>query len=435
MLMSDYLEAEWRPALGCTEPAAVAWAAASAASQAKGPVLSVRLVCDPRIYKNCYAVGLPHSDGRTGILWALAIGACLQRQDLALSSFEATTAEVLAQAESLLATSSVQVEVDAARTQLYIEVTVVREGGPGRARIEREHTNLSLVRLPEVSACKVGEGDLSSRPSITSIREYLAGLGIPETLALARSLSDHDRRLLREGALLNLEIAQFGRSLLPQNTLRVEARGLEGRVATYVKAGVTARMSGVSHKVMTLAGSGNKGITVSLPIWLWGRGTNCSEERIEEALALGCLITSATTHHLGTLSAACGSAIAAGAGITAGLVLLQGGSTREIGLAVSNVVGTLAGMICDGAKVGCAMKTVTGVEAAFNAADYAMIGEGIPASNGITGRDTETSLVYLGLVVTKGMASVDAEILRIMQGKLLESSSGALVPGLPSQNK
>jgi len=170
---------------------------------------------------------------------------------------------------------------------------------------------------------------------------------------------------------------------------------------------------------MTLAGSGNMGITVSLPIWLWGKEDGYPEDQIDEALALACLITSATTHHLGTLSAACGSAIAAGAGIAAGLVLLEGGGAQEVGLAVSSVVGTLAGMLCDGAKVGCAMKTVIGVEAAFRAASYAMSGEGIPATNGIVGKDSETSLLYLGLVVTKGMANVDAEILEIMQKKLI----------------
>ena len=100
--------------------------------------------------------------------------------------------------------------------------------------------------------------------------------------------------------------------------------------------------------------------------------------------------------------------------------MLEGGGAHEAGLAMSNVVGTLAGMICDGAKVGCAMKTVTGVEAAFRAAEYAMSGQGIPATNGIVGRDGETSLIYLGLVVSRGMANVDAEILDIMQRKLNE---------------
>jgi L-cysteine desulfidase len=190
-------------------------------------------------------------------------------------------------------------------------------------------------------------------------------------------------------------------------------------------------MSGVTRTVTTLAGSGNKGITVSIPVWLWGRELGLPDDRIDEALAMACLITSATTHHLGSLSAACGSAIAAGAGISAGLVMLDGGGAHETSLAVSNVVGTLAGMICDGAKVGCAMKTVTGVGAAFRAAEYAMSGEGLPVTNGIVGKGGETSLIYLGLVVSRGMANVDAEILDIMQKKL-DETAGAGTKKVPS---
>lgn len=418
MLFSDYLAAEWKPALGCTEPAAVAWATALAAGVSAGPVKEVRLLCDPRIYKNCYAVGLPNSEGKTGILWALALGACLEDSSRGLRSFEAVTAETLDQAKDLLERKAVVVEVDAKLTGLTIDVRVVREGGEGRALVERDHSNLTgLERNGESIMQPSVEGRV---PDPAASRAWIAGMTIQETLEFARSLSAADRITLREGVYLNTDVAREGMDLVPQKVIHAQFRDGQGRAEMYVNAGVTARMSGVTRTVMTLAGSGNKGITVSIPIWLYGRESGCSEDRIDEALAFACLMTSATTHHLGTLSAACGSAIAAGAGIAAGLVLLEGGGAHEASLAVSNVVGTLAGMICDGAKVGCAMKTVTGVEAAFRAAKYAMSGQGIPATNGIVGRDGETSLIYLGLVVSKGMANVDAEILDIMQKKLKE---------------
>jgi len=419
MLMSDYLAAEWRPALGCTEPASVAWAAALAASAAEGPIQGVRLICDPRIYKNCYAVGLPNSEGKTGILWALGIGASLDDSTQGLRSFEATTPETLKRARRLIEGQVLYVEVDAQQTELFIDVEVVREKGCGRARIQRDHSNLTRLEFNDQVRSLGNQPREAAVLQPGLIRARLAEMGIPDTLALARSLTPEDRRMLREGALLNQEIARMGLNLLPEKVLHGHGAEAHGAALLHVQAGVAARMSGVSQTVMTLAGSGNKGITVSLPIWLWGKEDGYPEDQIDEALALACLITSATTHHLGTLSAACGSAIAAGAGIAAGLVLLEGGGAQEVGLAVSSVVGTLAGMLCDGAKVGCAMKTVIGVEAAFRAASYAMSGEGIPATNGIVGKDSETSLLYLGLVVTKGMANVDAEILEIMQKKLI----------------
>jgi L-cysteine desulfidase len=419
MLFSDYLGAEWRPALGCTEPAAVAWATALASNACVGPVKQVRLICDPRIYKNCYAVGLPNSGGKIGLLWALAIGANLEDGSRGLRSFESTTPETLDLAQCLLDQRAVEVEVDVRRTELFIDVTVVCEGGVGRAVVEREHTNLTCLeqngqRFPI-------QESLRALSHVASIRASLAGMRIEEMMAFARSLTLEDRAILREGIAFNTDVARKGMCLVPEKFIHSQMRDGQGRAEMYVCAGVTARMSGVSQTVMTLAGSGNKGITVSIPIWLWGTESGHTEERIDEALAFACLITSATTHHLGTLSAACGSAIAAGAGIAAGLVMLDGGDAYQAGLAMSNVVGTLAGMICDGAKVGCSMKTVTGVEAAFRAANYAIAGQGIPATNGIVGKSGETSLIYLGLVVSRGMANVDAEILDIMQKKLKES--------------
>ena len=157
---------------------------------------------------------------------------------------------------------------------------------------------------------------------------------------------------------------------------------------------------------------------MAVPVSLWGRETGNPENRIEEALAFACLMTSATTWHLGTLSAICGAANAAGIGIASALVLLQGGDARQVGLAVSNMVGNVAGMICDGAKIGCAMKTMTGVDAAFRSATLALAGIGIPATDGIVGKDGESSLANLGRLAQHGMAGVDAEILRIMQDKL-----------------
>lgn len=417
MQFSDYLKAEWKPALGCTEPAAVAWATALAAGVADGPVKRVRLLCDPRIYKNCYAVGLPNSGGKTGILWTLAIGANLEDSSRGLRSFECTSSLILASAAKLMDLQVIQVEVDAKQSELFIDVTVEREGGIGRAVINRDHTNLTALMRDglnlEVPAPSSGATNASS------LREAIAKLTIQETMDFALRLSPADRTALREGIKLNTAVAVAGMGLVPTRVMHTQTKHGRGRAELYVNAGVTARMSGVTQTVMTLAGSGNKGITVSIPVWLWGREMGLPDDRIDEALAMACLITSATTHHLGTLSAACGSAIAAGAGIAAGLVMLEGGGAHETGLAVSNVVGTLAGMICDGAKVGCAMKTVTGVQAAFRAADYAMSGQGLPVSNGIVGKDGETSLIYLGLVVSRGMANVDAEILSIMQSKLV----------------
>ena len=328
----------------------------------------------------------------------MALGAYLPDGSLGLRSFEGTSPASIESAGRLLEQHAVHVEVDAEQTGLLVDVTVVREGGVGRAVLAREHTR--LVRL-ERDGLLVGGADATEYATeAPSLRQEVAALSIQEVMELARTLDAGDRARLQEGVAFNLAIARHGLSLLPGGFVAPAGMDSQTRLSRLVSAGVFARMSGESRTVMTLAGSGNKGITVAVPVSLWGRETG----------------------HLGTLSAICGAANAAGIGIAAALVLLQGGDARQVGLAVSNMVGNVAGMICDGAKIGCAMKTMTGVDAAFRSATLAMAGIGIPATDGIVGKDGESSLVNLGRLAQHGMAGVDAEILRIMQDKLRRSS-------------
>jgi len=416
MDLTDYLHAEWRPALGCTEPAAVAHAACLAAQQAGGGVQGLSLLLDARTYKNCHAVGIPNSGHRTGVLWAVALGAVLPDPSAGLEIFGTVTPEALEAAGRLVASGALQVDVDASLPELCIDCTVTGQGGTGRAVLEREHTR--LVRLEANGVAQTPAGGQVQQDADDPIRAQVGAMALADLMALADTLTEADRARLREGLALNLAMAEHSVPLLPAGF--VPPAGAEPclRVPRLVSSGVLGRMSGEPLTVMSLAGSGNKGITVSVALGLWGRHRGHSEARIEEALALACLLTTATTQRLGTLSAICGAANAAGIGIAAGLVRLGGGGLAEVDLALQNMVGTLAGLICDGAKVGCAMKAMTGVEVAFRSAELALAGFGIPATDGIVGADGNESLDNLGRLAQKGMVSADPEILDIMQAKL-----------------
>jgi L-cysteine desulfidase len=416
MKFADYLSAEWRASLGCTEPAAIAYAAAIAASHQHGEVRLVRLVCDARTYKNCHSVGIPNSERRTGLLWTLAIGAHLADHSLGLRCFEQTDARALQAAGHLVQQHGIHVEVAPGETALFIDVTVVRESGTARVVVTREHTHVSRIEVDGRQIGGVANGTLDT--AAQSVRDTLAAMSVAELLDLAGSLEAGDRALLQEGAELNIAMARHGLGLFPAGFIAVDERESPANLSRLVAAGVFGRMSGEPFTVMSLAGSGNKGITVAVPLTLYGRDMRMPAKRIDEALALACLLTSATTWHLGTLSALCGAAIAGGIGIAAGVVHLHGGSLNQISLAIGTMVGNLAGMICDGAKIGCAMKTMTGVDAAFRAANLALLGMGIPVTDGIVGADAETSLLNLGRLARYGMATVDSEILTIMQDKL-----------------
>lgn len=417
MLFSDYLAHEWRPALGCTEPACIAYAASLAASQAQGPIRDIRLVCDPRMYKNCFAVGIPHTDHRTGILWALALGALMEDPSAQLEVFRQVSPEAIEQAGRLIDDRRVHAEVDAVQQSLHVDCIVIREGGSGRAVIENDHTHVTRMERDGVARIHESSGEA---PEGCDWRLRIAERSFEGMMEFARSASDLDRRALRRGAEMNLAIARHGLSLLPKRFFDLGDTGVASRAGRLVCAGVYARMWGEDYCVMSLAGSGNKGITCSTPIWLWGEAIDAPQERIDEALALACLVTSATTHRLGSLSAVCGCANAAGIGLAAGLVYLEGGSAEQVSLAVTNMVGNIAGMVCDGAKIGCAMKTMTSVDAAFRAAFLALSGIGIPETDGIVGADGHASLMNLGRIANQGMSAMDAEVLDILRAKIGE---------------
>ena len=213
MNLTEYLAAEWRPALGCTEPAAVAYAACLAAGQAPGEPRMVRLVLDARTYKNCHAVGIPNSGHKTGVLWALVLGAVLTDPSLGLQIFQALTPEALTRAARLLDRGAVHVEVDATHTEIYIDCTVACEGGVGRAVLEREHTRIVRLEVDgvplEIPAVEAGS------QNTYGIREQVGSLPLVDLLALAGTATEADRIRLREGLALNLAMAEHCVGHLP----------------------------------------------------------------------------------------------------------------------------------------------------------------------------------------------------------------------------
>lgn len=417
MLFSEYLDTEWVPALGCTEPASVALAAAVASEQAEGEIRSVHVHCDPRIYKNCYAVGIPFSGGKTGGHWAAALGSLAADSSVGLEVFRHNTAGRIAEAGRMIDSGAVSVDVDATRQGLWIDCRVERENGEGRAVIADTHTSLVYIeRDGRVIADRRDEAGESGSPSV---RQMAAEMKLEEMFDLAASITAEQRDRLEEGIAYNMAIARYGETLFPE---QFAARGTDdtlGRAARMVCGGVYARMSGEDFVVISLAGSGNKGIAATVPLVLRAEQLGVDRKFMQEAMAIAALMTSATTWHLGTLSAMCGCANAAGIGLAAGLVYLEGGDGKSIDRAVNNMVGNVSGMICDGAKIGCGMKALTAVDAASRSAELALAGVGIPVTDGIVGADSHESLTNMGRIAREGMAAADDEILTIMRSKQL----------------
>jgi len=274
-----------------------------------------------------------------------------------------------------------------------------------------------VIRIERNGEVILDRGGPEAGHQAPTVRQRTAELPVEEMLRIAGSITTADRERLEGGIALNLAIARHGETLFPERFALRGAGDTLGRAARMVCGGVYARMSGEDFTVMSLAGSGNKGITATVPLVLWAEHLGAQRERMHEALALAALMTSATTWRLGTLSAMCGCANAAGIGLAAGRVYLEEGDEHSLARAVNNMVGNVAGMICDGAKIGCGMKALTAVDAAARSAELALAGMGIPGSDGIVGATSRESLVNLGRIAQEGMAVTDDEILAIMRAK------------------
>jgi L-cysteine desulfidase len=412
--LKAFLDGEWKRALGCTEPACIAYAASLAAHHAGGRAVRAQVVCDPRMYKNCFAVGIPNSGHKTGLRWALALGALIPDPTARLEVLRQVTPAMVDSAARLIEDGRIQADVDADRTALFVDCRVESDCGTGRVVIEDEHTQVTLIERNGVPI----RGHSAAHERAPDVRERYAALSFRDMVVLADSADAECRVRLHEGVALNMAIAKHGTSLLPSPFMGDASDAVEALAGRLVCAGVYARMWGADLPVMSLAGSGNKGISVTVPLALQAERTGASQALADQALALACLVTSATTHHLGTLSAVCGCSNAAGVGLAAGLVYLAGGDAERVSMAVTNMVGNVAGMICDGAKIGCALKTMSGVDAAFRAASLAMSGVTIPESDGIVGSDGLASLRNLGRIAVQGMAAVDSEVLGILRAKM-----------------
>jgi L-cysteine desulfidase len=412
----EYLRQEWVPTLGCTEPASIAFAGMTSAKQISGPVSEVTLTVDPKIYKNCHAVGIPHSGHKIGIKWAAAIGCFLKNTESKLECFRGIDGEVLEKASKLIDSGAIRISIDKTKDNLFIDFEVTDGKETGQCVIEGTHTNVTRVSKNAQSVFENNAG-LGTQQKI-SARRWAGSLYVPEILEVVRTLNQEARTRVRNGSELNLKIAEHGLTLFPKSFVEMIRADLLTRVAGLVCAGVYARMWGEDFTVMSVAGSGNKGIVCSVPLTVLEKERNLDARRVEEALALAMLFTSKTTEELGTLSAVCGCANAAGIGLACALVYLEDGGDREITFAINNMVGNITGMICDGAKIGCALKTMTSVDAAFRASALAMSGIGIPFSDGIVGHTGSESLVNLGKIAKDGMTRTDEEILKIMEDKL-----------------
>ena len=419
------LRREVIPAIGCTEPIAVALCVARAKELLGCEPDEITVYLSKNVYKNALAVGIPNT-GMTGLPIAIALGATVGKSAYMLEVLRDATPESVAYAKDYMLRVPAQIHINyEAPSILYIHAEVRKGEQMAQATIMDEHTHFvtSPISLSEASNSPASHSEASHSPQ---------GLNLRRVYDFATSVDTSELTFLLEGAQMNTAAAetsfaeQYGHGLgrlLRANTLTAtpEMEKLFGntlftKIISYTCGACDARMSGAMVQVMSNSGSGNQGISCSIPVYLYAKENNCDEERTLRALALSNLTVIYIKQSLGRLSALCGCVVAA-TGSAAGITYLMGGNYEEITYAIKNMIANISGMICDGAKPGCALKVTSGVATAIFSAYLAMQHSYADSTEGIVEDDIDRTIRNLTRIGHDGMKVTDDLILDIMTHK------------------
>ena len=408
------LKEELRPAMGCTEPISMAYAAAKARQVLGALPQKVRLFVSGNIIKNVKSVVVPNTGGLHGMAAALCAGIVAGDADKELQVISSVPKEKHAEIKSYM--EQLDLDIQPAYSDLVFDIDVIVYSGTDcvRLRIANHHTNIVLIEkngqiLLEKPVTESSEDQLTDKSCLT----------IERIVEFANCLDVDDvRGFVDEQIRCNLEIAEAGLegnwgANIGTVLLRRQGTSVVKKASAYAAAGSDARMSGCEKPVMIVSGSGNQGITASVPVAVYARETGATEEQLLKAVALSDLVTIHQKAGIGRLSAYCG-AISAGCGAGAGIAYLNGGDAHAIAHTVVNAIAILSGTICDGAKPSCAAKIAAAVDAGILGYHMYLEGQQFYGGDGIVTKGVDNTVYNIGKLAREGMRQTDRTILEIM---------------------
>lgn len=409
----EILRQELIPAMGCTEPIAIAYAAALAGQQLGGMPERIHAGLSGNIIKNVKSVVVPGTGGARGIAAALAAGLVAGHPEKRLEVLSGLTEADAAQVRDLAERCPVEIEPLDSGHIFDIQLTMTRGADEVRVRLVDAHTNVVLVEkngVPvlarPVEAAAQEEQEDRKMLNVRDIVEFAETVDLNLLRPILERQLEMNLAIAEEG-LRNPYGANIGKTLLAQSDdVRTRARAMAA-------AGSDARMNGCELPVCIVSGSGNQGLTASVPVAVYAEYLGASHEELLRALIVSDLVTVHQKTGIGRLSAYCG-AISAGCGCGAGIAYLHGGRFREIAHTVVNAVAILSGTICDGAKSSCAAKIAMAVDAGILGYEMFRNGQEFRGGDGIVTKGVERTIENVGQLARIGMRETDKEIMRIM---------------------
>ena len=409
------------PALGVTEPGAIAFAAATARSYAKGDIKRLEVQMNSGMYKNAFTCGIPNSD-RYGAIFSAALGAVAGRADKGLEALADVTAEDNIKAQELIDSGKVKIKVTEITSRIYIRAILETETDAADVEIKGHHTNITSVKVNGQTVLSKEYDTEEATEEEAVIHRYT----LKDICDYAMDVDIEDLQFISEAFRVNMELFEEGLSsgrtvflhrMYEENGGKTVS-GDERKTAHLLCNGaIESRVIGLAKPAMSITGSGAHGIIATMPLYARAKVRGLDDELLLRATALSYLICMYIKEYSGRLSAFCGCGIAAGTGTACALTLMNGGDYEAITRTILNMAAGITGMICDGGNQGCTMKGIVALDAAFSASDYALSGISIESIHGICADNPEDTMRYMGMIASPGMTGTEKTIVDILEDK------------------
>lgn len=423
--LTRMIREDMKPALGVTEPGAIAFAVAEAVSHTRGVIRQITVSMNSGMYKNAFTCGIPGTD-QVGSAYAAALGAVAGRPEKGLEALADVTEEDNRQADALIRAGKVKIVLDSISSRIFIEASVETEEDTAVVTIRDSHTNIVCEEVngkiiagtkdePEIREEDGGEaGHPIHRYTLQDLVSYIETVD-GEELAFIEEAYEVNLRLFHLG--LASPKTTFARHLLERNGEEEISKDEQATASLLCNGAIEARVIGLDAPAMSITGSGAHGIIATMPLYAAYKVNGYTKEQLLRATALSYLVCMYIKEYSGRLSAFCGCAIAAGSGMACALAWLRGGGVTEMTYVLNNMASSITGMICDGGNQGCTMKGIAAVDAAWRSVDLAMHGIHIADVHGINGKTPEETMRNMGLIASPGMTGTEKTIVEIFDAK------------------
>ena len=420
--LTELIKSDMKPALGVTEPGAIAFAVSTAKAHIKGTVKRVGLRLNSGMYKNAFTCGIPGTS-EVGNYYAAALGAVAADPKKGLECLEGIGKAEEEAAGEMIKAGMISVSMSSITSRIFIEATVTGETSEAVVTIQDAHTNITkITENGTVVFEKEAKAAQESKEATPLIHQYT----LAQMVEYVNTVSAQELDFIKEAYKVNYELLQeglkspkttYGPYLLKKNGGVLVSEDERKTASLFCNGAIEARVIGLSKPAMSITGSGAHGIIATMPLYAVYKINNYTDEQLLRATALSYLVCMYIKEYSGKLSAFCGCAIAAGTGMACALAWLKRAGAETMEKVINNMASSITGMICDGGNQGCTMKGIVAVDAAFDSVELAMDDVYIYNAHGINGATPEETMRNMGLIASPGMTGTEKTIVDILDGK------------------